>query len=338
MKFWLPYTIGHSGSDISIEALANALEDLGCAAVAQAFPHWMQYMPWLLNRYRAPAGTDLVIGNSWNAFAFRRAGAPLMTVERLFVLDPELARYRSPAQSIFHRTIVRHGLRRSYATSHRVIALSNASARSITRVFPSVNPMVIRSAVDLEFFRPGPPRAPLAERRVRLLFVGNLSRRKGADLLAPILDALGERFALDCLCGRDGRGEVSGHPRIKLHARQSLSAVRTAYQVADLVLMPTRLEGLPRVAMEAIACATPVVSSDASSLPEVVVDDVTGLTCARDNVPAFAKAIRAITTDQQRWDRISAQCRPFAEAHHDLRHMAAKYVAEAEAIRAERSA
>lgn len=322
MKFWLPYTVGSSGSDISIVALRDALRRIGCEAVAEEFPHWLQYAPWLLAWYRPPEGTDIVIGNSWNAFAFRKRGAPLITVERLFVLDPALRPYRSYAQAVFHETLIRACLQRSYRASARVVALSEDTTRSVSRVFPWSHPVLIRNAVDLDFFRPGGSRKPLAGRTRRLLFVGNLSRRKGADMLRPIMDGLGEGYLLEAICGRDDPAVLLGHPRIRAVGRKSLEEIREAYRSADAVLLPTRLEGLPRVAMEALACGTPVVASDASSLPEIVIDGLNGVLCPREDHQAFARAVRDVLACQTRYDEMATAARRFVEAHHDLTRMA----------------
>jgi len=46
-----------------------------------------------------------------------------------------------------------------------------------------------------------------------------------------------------------------------------------------------------------MACGLPVIASHGSSLPEVVEDGVTGLLCPRDDVEAFAKAVRMLAGD-----------------------------------------
>ena len=332
MNFWLPFTTGNSGSDVSIRFLADALRKIGHDAVTGEFPHKYQYFPWGLSGKRPPKGTGVVIGNSWNAFAFKRKNLPLITVERMFVLDDALDPYRSFAQSVFHHTFLRWCLWRSYKTSDSVIALSRDSAASMLRTFPGCDPQVILNAVDLEFFSPGPPRAALAGRPVRMLFVGNLIRRKGADLLAPILDALGDGFVMDYTSGLRMEERLAAHPQANCIGRLSLEEVREAYQGADLLLLPTRLEGLPRAAMEALACGTPVVASRVSSLPEIILDGYNGLTCPRDDVGAFADAIRGLTADQAAYDHMARNARAFAEEHLDLRRMAQAYVSLAESL------
>jgi len=326
MNFWLPYTAGNSGSDVSIRFLADALQATGHVAVAEEFDHNYQYFPWLLSHKAPPKDTNVIIGNSWNAFAFKRPDCALIAVERLFILDEALKPYKTFAQSIFHNTLLRSYLWRSYRVADAIVALSESSARSIERVFPGVNARTILNAVDLDYFRPNRRKQPLRDRPVRLLFVGNLIRRKGADLLLPILENLGDGYSLDYTSGPRTSNPLPSHPRASCLGALPLDRVREAYRRADVLLLPTRLEGLPRAAMEALACGTPVVASAVSSLPEIVKDGVNGYTCRVDDVTDFCAAIRTITADQDTLDRLSDNARAFAEEHLDLRKMAERYV------------
>ena len=226
---------------------------------------------------------------------------------------------------MFHDTIVRHGVTRSYKLAGRTVALSRSSAESMRLVFPGLNPLVIPNGVDLDFFTPPDERRPLAGREIRLLFVGNLSRRKGADLLVPIMERLGERFVLHCASKRDGARSVPKHPRIHSLGSLSLEGVRAAYRDSDILVLPSRLEGMPRVVVEAMACALPVVASRASSMPELVRDGVTGRTCAPDEPADFARAIAELVRSQDEYDAHASASRREALENHDLRRMARTY-------------
>jgi len=325
LHIWLPYTRGGSGSDVSIELLAGALRRQGHRAVAQAFPHRMQYVPWFLVSAKPPAGTEVIIGNSWNAFAFRRRNIPMICVERLFVLDPAYTPYKSVPQRVFHETIVRHGLKQSYRSAECVVALSESSARNVTEVFPGTCPVVIPNGVDLSFFSAPEGREPLGNRIIELLFVGNMTRRKGVDLLAPIMDRLGKGYVLRCATGRDDDSAVPRHSRISSLGNLSLGQVRDAYRRADVLLLPSRLEGMPRVAIEAMGCGLPVVASNASSMSEVVRDGITGHTCRTNDPDDFAAKIKEVVGSQHCYDRMSGASRDHAERHHDLESMARTY-------------
>jgi len=337
MRFWLPYTIGNSGSDVSIKFLAKIFKTLGHDAVDQAFPHNFQYTPWILKAQTMPKGTDIVIGNSWNAFAFKRDDIPLITVERLFVLDNAYKPYKSLMQAVFHNSFLRFWLWRSYTVADSVVALSQNTASAIRMVFPAIEPKVIMNAVDTDFFSPAIGEKPSEKTFTKLLFVGNLSRRKGADMLAPILDELGDGYLLEYTQDRNSNRNGINHRNAHCIGRLDFEGVRKAYRRADLLLLPTRLEGLSRAAMESMSCGTPVISSDASSLPEVVIDGVSGFTCRTDNINSFASKIKALTRNKKQLSNLSQSARQYAEKNFDLKKMAVKYVELAEDLIRRRS-
>ncbi len=69
------------------------------------------------------------------------------------------------------------------------------------------------------------------------------------------------------------------------------------YNLADLLVMPSLYEGFGLPPLEAMACGTPVVTSDASSLPEVVGD--AGLMAPPRDTRALADAIETALTDAE---------------------------------------
>jgi glycosyltransferase involved in cell wall biosynthesis len=79
------------------------------------------------------------------------------------------------------------------------------------------------------------------------------------------------------------RGYVSGRQLV------------AAYQEADVFVLPSRYEGFGLTALEAMACGTPVVCSNVSSLPEVAGD--AALLVAPDDAAQMAEAIRRVLTE-----------------------------------------
>lgn len=77
-----------------------------------------------------------------------------------------------------------------------------------------------------------------------------------------------------------------GHDRLPLY-----------YTAADVCAIPSHYEPFGLVAIEAMACGTPVVASDVGGLRFTVVPEETGLLAPPQDVDAFAKAIQRILTD-----------------------------------------
>jgi glycosyltransferase involved in cell wall biosynthesis len=140
--------------------------------------------------------------------------------------------------------------------------------------------------------------------------VGNWSARKGVDLLAPIMERLGNDFVLQYTADRNG-----AHTRFRLPpnsvylGRLAGKDLVRAYQEADALLFPSRLEGLPLVPLEAMACGLPVIAANDSSLPEVVEDSITGLLLAPNAVEHFASACQGLATNLNFWRRLCVSAR-----------------------------
>jgi glycosyltransferase involved in cell wall biosynthesis len=71
----------------------------------------------------------------------------------------------------------------------------------------------------------------------------------------------------------------------------------TLYSAADAFAFPSFYEGFGLPPLEAMACGTPVVVSDAASLPEVVGD--AGLKVPPEDVDGLAEALAQLATDEQ---------------------------------------
>jgi len=69
------------------------------------------------------------------------------------------------------------------------------------------------------------------------------------------------------------------------------------YNSVDCLLFPSLYEGFGWPPLEAMACGTPVVASNAASLPEVIGD--AGLMCASQDSGGLAQAMYRILTDQE---------------------------------------
>jgi glycosyltransferase involved in cell wall biosynthesis len=83
-----------------------------------------------------------------------------------------------------------------------------------------------------------------------------------------------------------------------------------AYQSCDILLFPSRLEGFGIAPAEALACGRPVVTTNASALPEVVDHGQNGFLVARNDVAGYAEAVRRLGED-------AALRRQFGEHGHE---------------------
>ncbi len=119
-------------------------------------------------------------------------------------------------------------------------------------------------------------------KRQFILYVGNVMRHKGIETLLEAFRLIRTSTDLDLvLVG----GSIRQDPALGALASDSGIAERikelgrlkdddlvTAYNAAEVLVMPSRYEGFGLPALEAMACGTPVLVSNAASLPEVVGD------------------------------------------------------------------
>jgi glycosyltransferase involved in cell wall biosynthesis len=313
MKVWLPAILGGSGVDVHTRRLAAALERRGVGAVISWFSTYFQLAPFALGRVSPPPGINIVHALSWSGFAFKRTHVPLVVSEQLDVLDPNYRSYKSTAQALYHRTLIRRFMQKSFAAASAVTAVSHATAASLAQSVDLRSVEVIPNFVDTAVFRPkaGKRTTPGT---FKLLFVGNLTKRKGADLLAPIMQQLGSRFELRFTTGlRNGRAGKMGPNMVSIGKLSTDQDLVAAYQDCDALLFPSRLEGLPIAPLEAMACAKPIIAANVSSLPEVVANGETGILCKSNNVPQFVAACRQLADSPEKQRQFGAAARQRVE-------------------------
>lgn len=298
MKIWLPAIRAYSGTDVYTTRLADGLRRRGIEVEITWFPKRFEMAASMLKAVEPPKGTDLVLANSWNGFAFKRAHIPLVIVEHLYVFDEAYRPFKTFAQHIYHETLVRRREEASFAKADAVVAVSASTAASMERGSKLGHIHVIHNWIDVDVFQPRLEHTPLDDGQpFRLLFVGNPSKRKGADMLGPIMSALGPKFELRYTSGLKNR-QVWTAANMRPLGSLSQPEVIRAYHECDALLFPSRLEGFAYAALEAMACGVPVVASDASSLPEAIEDGVSGSLCESGNVSAFVGACRRLAADQ----------------------------------------
>ncbi|MBI4496228.1 MAG: glycosyltransferase [Deltaproteobacteria bacterium] len=188
---------------------------------------------------------------------------------------------------------------------------------------------VIPCGVDLDLFRPLPSAAAkrelgLSERKF-ILFVGRIEPIKGIDVLVRALGRLRRHREMGLII-------VGGEVDIDLQRQnQELQKLRAMvrrmglqeriafwgpqrqeylpyfYSAAEALVLPSRHESFGMVALEAMACGTPVIASRVGGLPYTVEDGRTGFLVPEGDWLEMAERIRQVVDDPGLRRRLRAE-------------------------------
>ncbi len=324
---WLPAVRCGTGTDVFTEILVHGLQQRGLRAEITWLPHRTEYAPWTVPVPRPPIWANVVHINTWLHPRFIPEHLPAVATLHHSIHDPALRPYKGWLRAAYHRFWIRHIEKTVMRRVDRVVAVSHFAAESARLQVLDRLIQVIYNGVDTERFQP--PLEKRAHHPFQLLYVGSWMARKGVDLLAPIMRALGNDFVLHYTGGAAAEKDKPDMPT-NMHdlGRLSGDALITAMQEADALLFPSRSEGFGLVAAEAMACGQAVIATYGSSLIEVIEDGVTGLLCPQDDVQAFASAVRALATNPVRHAKISAAARQRSTQHFTTGNMINNYIHE----------
>ena len=295
---WFPTIRAGTGADVFTQRLCDGLNARGVRAEVTWLPLRAEYAPWTVSVPKPPAWANLVHVNTWLHKRFIPKQLPTVATLHHAVHHADTRLYKGAVRSAYHRWWIAPNERGVLRQARRVVAVSQFVAETARRTLLDVPMQVIYNGVDTNTFQPG-TRKRLAGEPFSLIFVGSWMARKGVDLLAPVLRELGEDFLLRYTGGLASQQDKLHMPAnmIDIGRLHGDVAVVAAMHEADALLFPSRSEGHPLVAIEAMACGLPVVGMQGSSVAEAVTDGETGLMCTRDDVAALVAAIRTLAAD-----------------------------------------
>lgn len=90
------------------------------------------------------------------------------------------------------------------------------------------------------------------------------------------------------------------------------SAVRDLFQVADLLLFPSREDNLPNMVLEAITCGCPVIAYNAGGIADLIIDGINGILVEK-NAPADLAAVMNTLVDPLRLSRLKRTAAAWSE-------------------------
>jgi glycosyltransferase involved in cell wall biosynthesis len=176
---------------------------------------------------------------------------------------------------------------------------------------------------------------PLPFDRPRILCLGRLSPEKGTDVALASFVSILARFP-------DARLIIAGDGVLRSDLERQAAAhgiaravdfigwvgpdeVPALINTSTIVLMPSRRDSLPLVALEAALMARPIVATRVGGLPEVVVHEETGLLCESENSQALAHAVLYLLSHPDTATRMGASARARAQTLFGWEHHVSAY-------------
>jgi glycosyltransferase involved in cell wall biosynthesis len=177
------------------------------------------------------------------------------------------------------------------------------------------NVVTVLNRVDRERFTPDGPKADGPQGSPRLLCVARDVAQKNLDrLLEACKQAAAEHPDLKLVHIGASSRDWSKHP-FALHMDAVPNADIAAWlRWADCLVLPSLFEGFPKVLAEALACGTPVLTSNRAPMNEAVSDGWDGLLFDPESVNEIARALSRIADSGLR-ARLAAPARASSEPY-----------------------
>jgi glycosyltransferase involved in cell wall biosynthesis len=156
------------------------------------------------------------------------------------------------------------------------------------------------------------PLKNISKREKIVGYVGTLSEQKGIKSYLDAIKQVNDHSIQFIICG-DGAFKNSVIEATQSYAKDRLSyygwipheEMANIYNRIQLLVLPSSTEGLPNVLIEAMACGTPVLTTQVGAIPNIVKNCITGFTLADSQPSTIARAIQNTINDVHLLESVS---------------------------------
>jgi glycosyltransferase involved in cell wall biosynthesis len=251
----------------------------------------------------------------WVLWHMRKSGRPYgveVVADPYDVFGPNAIRH--PLRPVFRWWFTR-ALKRQCATA---CAAAYVTERALQRRYPPAPDALVTHYSDIELPESAfasAPRRPRQNGRARIIFVGTLAQLyKAPDVLIDAVATCCAETDVQLIVVGSGRHQLELEQRAKARGlgdrvrfRGQLITpldVRAELDRADLFVLPSRQEGLPRAMIEAMARGLPCIGSNVGGIPELLEAEDT---VPPNSVPALASKIMQVLQQPGRMQQMSAR-------------------------------
>ena len=166
-------------------------------------------------------------------------------------------------------------------------------------------------------------------------FIGRFSEEKCPDTFVEIARLLRNEENIHFVMVGNGpeyqriKNNIAAfHLEDKVYAPGFVPEMRPYVKMSGVVVIPSKIEGIPIILMESLALGVPVVASSVGGIPSIVRDGFNGFVCEPSNIEGFVRNIRQIAADENLRNTLRTNARQTAvqqldvdntnRAYHDL--------------------
>lgn len=159
-----------------------------------------------------------------------------------------------------------------------------------------------------------------SEEKCPAMFVAVIEALRGLENLSGVMTGGGPEY-------RDVKRRIAEQGlQEKILAPGFVADIRPYLARSSVVVIPSLIEGIPIILMEAFALGIPVVASRVGGIPDMVTDGYNGYLCEPGDVAGFAEKIHALYADAALRAKMGEHARRYAEQHLDRAAMLAAYL------------
>ena len=201
----------------------------------------------------------------------------------------------------------------------KIVTISKDSDELVVDTFKNVNGknVIIKNGYDPEVFYPKEYSKieVLKELGINkefdkvVSFVGKLTNFKGVDVLLKACKEYENENILTLIAGNGELYEDLNELKKNLNLKNVVflgnrphETLRKIYNIADVSIVPSRREPFGLVALEAMACGTPVIGTNQGGIPDFLKKEV-GILVEVEDVEQLAKAILSVLNGEVVFDR-----------------------------------
>jgi len=281
-----------SGGDVYYESLSKELQKIGIDNQIIFYNKWFQFFPYFLKFFKKEVACDIIHSEIEYAWVFKKKGTPLVVSAFHLVFDKQFQKHTSFFQKIYHYLILKSNIKKSIHEANKIICISKYTNDAVKKMYGCESKIqLIYPGIDFNIFKPLNVKK-YDKGKFHLIFVGNLIKRKGVDLLPKIMKKLGKNYMLSYTSGlRTKPSNNFDLPNMILLGKLSEEELVKKYNESDALLAPSRLEGFGYQIAEAMACGKPVIATDYSSIPELIKNEENGFLCQLNSIDDFVLKI-----------------------------------------------